>query len=140
MAPPSPPPPAILIVDDHDQVRAALRVWLAFFFPHYHVQEARSGEDALALFDAQPPALVVMDLALPRMSGIEVTREIKKRNANLPVVVLSIHESSAHQEQARRAGADAFVFKRVLHNELQQVITRLLDRPGNAPINNIARQ
>ena len=67
-------PATILIVEDHDNVRRALGDWLKIEFPRCHVIEANSGEEAIGLIQAQSPRLVVMDIRLPGMNGIETTR------------------------------------------------------------------
>ena len=70
-------PETILIVEDHDDVRRALRDWLELEFPRCRVIEAASGEEAVALIRIESPCLVVMDIRLPGMNGIETTRQIK---------------------------------------------------------------
>ncbi len=67
----------ILIVEDHEAVRKALRDWLEEVFPQYGVIDAASGEEAMALLRVESPRLVGMDLGLPGMTGIEATRQIK---------------------------------------------------------------
>ncbi len=64
----------ILIVEDHDAVRRSLRDWLEVEFPQCRVIEAASGEESIALIQTESPRLVIMDISLPGMSGIEATR------------------------------------------------------------------
>ena len=119
--------PSILIVEDHDIVRRSLRDWLSVSFRDYRVIEAKTAEEGIALTRTAAPALVLMDIGLPQMNGIDATREIKRAAPAIPVVVLSIHESPQYQTDALSAGANAYVCKRKLYDELFSVLARLLN-------------
>ncbi len=116
----------ILIVEDHDAVRRSLRDWLQVEFPQCRVIEAASGEEAIALTRVESPRLVVMDISLPGMSGIEATRRIKATLPSAQVVMLTIHEDDAHRADAATAGASAYVTKRVMQTELVPTLAALL--------------
>ncbi len=116
----------ILIVEDHDTVRRSLRDWLEVEFPQCRVIEAASGEEAIALIRTESPRLVVMDISLPGMSGIEATRQIKAALPSTQVVMLTIHEDDAHRADATTAGASAYVPKRVMQTELIPTLAALL--------------
>ncbi len=118
-----------MIVEDHDAVRASLREWLSATFPQCRFLEAKSGEEAVALASAQPPDIVLMDIGLPKMSGIEATRRIKAVVPQAQVVMLTIYDDPAHQADAAAAGACAYVTKRKMHKELIPLITKLLSQP-----------
>ena len=119
-------PATILIVEDHDAVRRSLRDWLEVEFPQCRVIEAASGEEAIALIRIESPRLVVMDISLPGMSGIEATRRIKAALPSTQVVMLTIHEDDAHRADAAAAGASAYVPKRVMQTELIPTLAALL--------------
>ena len=116
----------ILIVEDHEAVRRSLRDWLQVEFPQCRVIEASSGEEAIALIRTESPRLVVMDISLPGMGGIEATRRIKAALPSAQVVMLTIHEDDAHRVDATRAGASAYVPKRVMQTELVPALAALL--------------
>ena len=116
----------ILIVEDHDAVRRSLRAWLEVEFPQCRVIEAASGEEAIALIRTESPRLVVMDISLPGMSGIEATRRIKATLPSAQIVMLTIHEDDAHRADATTAGASAYVTKRVMQTELIPTLAALL--------------
>ena len=118
--------PTILIVEDHDAVRASLRDWLNATFPNLDCLEARTGEEAVALVLGRPPAIVLMDVGLPGMNGIEATRRIKTTAPQTQVVMLSIHEDPHYQIDAATAGASAYVSKRRMHIELIPIVRKLL--------------
>jgi DNA-binding NarL/FixJ family response regulator len=116
----------ILIVEDHDAVRRALRDWLEVEFPQYRVIEVASGEEAIALTRSESPRLVVMDITLPGMSGIEATRQIKAILPSAHVVMLTIHDDDTHRAYAAAAGASAYVPKRTMQTELIPTLAALL--------------
>ncbi len=118
--------PIILIVDDHDALRVSLRDWLTTEFPQCCVLEAGSAEEAQALARKTPPNIVVMDVSLPGMEGIEATWRMKHSLPGVKVVMLSIHEEAAYRSDAIVAGADAYVPKRKMQSELLPILTVLL--------------
>jgi DNA-binding NarL/FixJ family response regulator len=125
-------PATILIVEDHDAVRRALRDWLEAEFPQCRVTEATSGEEAIALLRTESPRLVVMDISLPGMNGIEATRQIKATLPSAQIVVLTVHEDDTYRADATAAGASAYVPKRAMQTELVVTLAALLanDHPG----------
>jgi len=122
----------ILIVDDHPAVRRSLRSWLVKALPTYEFSEAVNGEEALARLGEQRPALVLMDINLPGMSGIEATRRITATAPGVPVVIVSMHDTEAYRQDAAAAGAAAFVAKERMGFELLPLLQRLL--PPTAPL------
>jgi len=117
---------AILIVEDHDKLREALAEWLRSFFSDYTFLVAGSAEKAIELAEIHHPAIVIMDLQLPRMNGIEAIRHIKKISPKTQAVVLTVMKDSAYIDVAMAAGACAFINKQNMHAELIPALTRLL--------------
>ncbi len=122
----------VLIVEDNDLVRESLRVWLTIAFPQCSFMEATCGEDALDLAVSQAPDLVLMDVGLPEMNGIETTRLIRQACPQTRVIILSIQEDTHYITDALAAGACSYVPKRKMHNELVPIMTRLLASTGAA--------
>ena len=120
-------PTTILIVEDHDDVRRALRDWLALEFPQCRVIEAASGEEAIALARTESPRMIVMDIRLPGMNGIEAARRIKAALPSAQIVMLTIHTSDTYRADATAAGACAYVTKQAMHAELVPTLAALLD-------------
>ena len=116
----------ILIVDDHEAVRTSLGEWLRESFPRTVIRTAASGEEALEAAAAMPPDLVLMDIGLPGINGIEATRRLLDRHPATKVIVVSIHETSEHRAAAAAAGAVSFIPKRTLPNELTEAVHGLL--------------
>jgi DNA-binding NarL/FixJ family response regulator len=125
--------PTILVVEDHDAVRESLSEWLQVKFPVCRVLGARCGEDALALASVESLDLVVMDIALPGMNGIEATRKLKATQPTAKVVMLTIREDNSYRTDAERAGASAYVTKRAMQNELIPTLAELLAAGSSAP-------
>ena len=118
---------SVLIVDDHDGVRAALRDWIAASCAGVKLQVARDGEEALRLLERTPFDLVLMDIGLPGISGIEATRMLRRRSPATAVVVISVHDGEAQRAAATAAGAVAFVAKRRMHEELTSVLRPVIE-------------
>ncbi len=118
--------PTILIVDDSSVVRTSLQTWLNRMFPDCHLLEASSGEEALAVIVAQPVNIVIMDLVLPQMTGIEATQRILASAPQVQVVIMSFHEDQPYRARAEAAGASAFVPKPTLAKELGPILVKLL--------------
>ncbi|UCC77908.1 MAG: response regulator transcription factor [Anaerolineales bacterium] len=127
-------PETILVVEDHEAVRRSLRDWLQVEFPQCRVIGAACGEDALALAGVESPHLVVMDISLPGMTGIEATRKLKANWPSAHILVLTIHECDTYREDAQAAGASAFVSKRSVQTELIPTVGSLLGRHADMPL------
>ncbi|MEG2390354.1 response regulator [Pseudomonas iridis] len=106
-----------LIVDDHPVVRAAIRIVLqSEGFKEIH--EASSGNEVLQMIREHQPRLVVLDLGLPALDGLDVMARIKANDLKCKLLVFSTHEALFFQERCLRAGAMAYVTKT---NQLQQL-------------------
>lgn len=119
-------PATILIVEDHEAVRKALRDWLGMEFPSCRVIEATSGEEAIALVRVESPHLIVMDIRLPGMNGIEATRQIKAAFPCTQIVMLTIHTNDLYRTDAGMAGASAYITKQGMYSELVPTLAALL--------------
>ena len=116
----------VLIVEDHDIVRANLYDWLSVAFADHDFLVARGGEEALELAAAHSPKLVLIDIGLLQIEGIETAGRIKAAAPRTQLVILSIHEEPDYQAAAAAAGACAYVCKRRLHSDLLPALSRLL--------------
>lgn len=105
----------ILVVDDDSVLQRTLRINLRA--RGHEVLLAGTGEQALHLFSAQPPDLVVLDLGLPDLDGVEVLRRLRKRSA-IPVIVLSARQQADDKVEALDEGADDYVSKPFSIDEL----------------------
>lgn len=112
----------LLLVDDHQVVRSGLRMLLASESDVEIVGEAGTGKEALVEVQASNPDVVLMDIGLPDMSGIDATREIKKLYPRVAVVALTIHEDEEYFFRMLEAGAGGYVPKRAAPEELLTAI------------------
>jgi DNA-binding NarL/FixJ family response regulator len=118
----------VLIVEDHENFRLILRDWLRMSLPDLYLIEAKSGEEAFRLVSTRPPDIVLMDIGLPEMNGIEATRRIKAICPQVQVVIVTSHEGPDYELDAARVGASAFVTKRKMVSQLIPVMERLLSQ------------
>ena len=100
-----------LIVEDNRFNRDTLKELLNRHFPTMMVGEASSGEEAVQKIESLQPDLIVMDIRLPDVSGLELTRKIKEKNRNIKVLILTGHHYPEYKEMATRYGADGFLVK-----------------------------
>ena len=115
----------ILVVDDDETIRRTLRINLQA--RGYEVEEVASGRDALSTLEDAPPDLVILDLGLPDVDGVEVLRRIR-RTLRIPVVVLSARQQSDDKVEALDQGADDYVTKPFGMDELLARVRAALRR------------
>jgi two-component system response regulator NreC len=111
-------PIRILIVDDHGVLRAGLRSLLNNEPGFQVVGEAGTSDDGLRAALDLKPAVVLMDLSIPGMGGLEVTRQLREKLPGTRVVILTVHEDSALLRETMKAGAAGYVVKRAVESEL----------------------
>ena len=116
----------VLIAEDHEALRNTLRDWISASFPNISILEARDGEEAMSVTIDRQPNVILMDISMPRVNGIETTRRIKKTVPNTEVVIVTVHENREYQSDAAAAGASAYIIKRKMGAELMPVLKRLL--------------
>ncbi|MEA2779916.1 MAG: hypothetical protein QOK29_1460 [Rhodospirillaceae bacterium] len=112
----------VLLVDDHWLVRAGFKSLLANFADINVVAEASDGREALACVARDRPQVVLMDISMPGMNGLEATQQIVSKHPAVRVLVLSMHVSEGHVLRALRAGASGYVFKGSSAEELKLAI------------------
>ena len=108
----------VVVVDDHAVVRHGVRSILAAHADFEVVGEAADGVEALAVVRDAGPDLVVMDVSMPRMTGLQAARELTQRAPELRVVMLSIHDDEQFFFEALRVGASGFVLKSAVDQDL----------------------
>jgi two-component system invasion response regulator UvrY len=113
----------VLLVDDHAVVRTGFRLLLQAHPGTTVVGEADSGESACKRFDELAPDVVVMDLAMPGMGGLEALRRIRAHHPAARVLTLSAHDDPLHAQRALREGARGFLSKRSAPEALLEAIT-----------------
>ena len=121
-------PRNLLIVEDHSNLRESLAFWLTDLFPDVVIHQAANGEEGIATASKIRPYVILIDIGLPGISGLEATKEILRRGIQSQVVILTIHEGQAYQNGARDAGAIYFITKREMYARLPEVIRAVLEK------------
>jgi DNA-binding NarL/FixJ family response regulator len=117
----------IVLADDHIVVRQGIRKLLETREDFRIVGEASDGEEAVRMVSEKKPDVALMDLWMPRLSGIDATRRIGKRGLATKVLVLSMHESRAYVEEVLRAGAAGYIVKNAAADDLIEAIDTIRD-------------
>jgi two-component system response regulator NreC len=115
-------PISILIADDHGVLRAGLRALLSAEPDLEVVADADNGDDALRLAGELHPEVVLLDVNMPGLGGIEVTRRIKEIYPEMRVLILTVHEDESLFQEAIQAGASGYIIKRAVESELIDAI------------------
>ena len=126
-------PARLLIADDHALVREGLRTMLSGEDGIRVVAEANDGEEALSLCRRLSPDLVLMDVRMPVMDGLEATRRIKQEMPQTSVVMVTMHENPDYLFEAVKAGAAGYVLKDASGERLLGAVRRTLG--GESPLN-----
>ena len=113
----------VLLVDDHAVVRTGFRLLLQSVAEVSAVHEAESGEVACQRYTELAPDVIVMDLAMPGMGGLEALRRIRSHDSNARVLALSAHDDPMHARRALREGALGFLSKRSAPEALIEAVT-----------------
>jgi len=116
----------VLIAEDHTLIREGLRSLLSSHPDLEVIGEAADGREAVQQAEKLSPALVLMDLSMPRVGGIEAIREIKKKWPKMKVLALTVNDSEEYVLAALRAGAEGYILKNSTRDELVQAIQNVL--------------
>jgi DNA-binding NarL/FixJ family response regulator len=117
----------VLIVDDHAIVRAGMRMLLESDPEMEIVGEGETGVDALRLACELEPDVIVMDVTMPEMDGVEATRRIKAERPDMAVLAVTIHEGTDYFFQMLQAGSSGYVPKRAAPDDLIRAIRTVAD-------------
>lgn len=112
----------LIVAEDHTILREGLKMLLAVNPDLKIVDEASDGLEAVQKVKLLKPDLIIIDLGMPKIHGIEAIREIRSIDANIKIIVLTVHETEEYIEAAFEAGADGYVLKDSTHNELLAAI------------------
>jgi DNA-binding NarL/FixJ family response regulator len=112
----------ILIADDHGVIRAGLRALLSTEPDFEVVGEAEHGQEALQLAEQLQPEVVLLDVSMPGLSGIETARQLKRKLPEIYVLILTAHEDDSLLQEAIQAGAAGYIVKWAAESELIDAI------------------
>ena len=116
----------VVIADDHAVVRAGLRALITAEPSLKLVGEAAGGLEAIELVTKLKPDILILDMSMPDLDGIAVTREIKHSGSTTRILILTVHEDEALLREAIKAGASGYILKRAAETELISAINILM--------------
>ena len=121
-------PKKILIVEDNPQNMKL--VLLTLQSRGYELIEATDGEEALKMADREKPDLILMDIQIPKIDGLEVTRRLKQMPAfsHTPVIALTAHAMKGDEQKIAEAGCDAYITKPFSTRELPKLVAKMLEQ------------
>ena len=118
---------SILIIDDEPIVKIALRSILPWEEHGFFIcGTASNGLEALSLIEKHHPDVIITDLKMPEMNGIEALKEIRKKDTNIPIIMQSAYAFENDMEAARAAGSNGFITKPINIVELKKTISKFL--------------
>lgn len=123
----------ILVVDDNDMVRRSLGLFLNSQADFHMLGIAANGKEAVDFCEEHNPDVILMDINMPIMDGIEATEIIRQRWPDMRILVLSSLHDEGKIQQVLDAGANSFLHKASSIDELAQAIHQVMNNTGNAP-------
>ncbi|UHA72514.1 response regulator transcription factor [Paenibacillus sp. 481] len=116
----------VMLADDHALIRSGLKLLLGKRPSYEVVGEAADGIEALRLYEELLPDILILDISLPRMDGIQVLKEIKARHADAKIIVLTMHEDEDYINAVIHAGASGYVPKAAVDEDLYAAIDSVI--------------
>lgn len=118
----------LLIVEDEDTLCQSLQ--RVFLKEGYQVDRAESAESAFQLLEERSYALLITDIILPGISGIELLTKYRRQNPSQKVIIMTAYASLSTAMEAIKAGADDFIIKPIIHDEMKRAVRNVLDKQG----------
>lgn len=112
----------VILADDHELVRHGLKMVLETDPEIKLIAEATDGQETLELIEKEEPDVLIVDIRMPLMNGLEVTRKVKKANPNMKVLVLTMHDDSEYILKSLEYGADGYLLKDTNKNEFIKAV------------------
>ena len=123
----------VLIVDDHDITRRAIRSFLVSYPELQICGEAADGFEAVDKAKSLRPDVILMDISMPRLNGLEATKLIQKENLNTKVIIVSQNDPAVVGLQAREAGAAGYISKKDIGQQLLPILRGVMDQRAGGP-------
>jgi signal transduction histidine kinase/ActR/RegA family two-component response regulator len=124
----------VLLVDDHAMVRQGLRAILDRYPDLFIIGEAADGREAVSISRKRAPDVIIMDINMPRMDGIEATKRIKKERPEAVIIAVSVNDTPQVRESMQKAGASAFVSKEEAGERLYETIMAMASTSTHGPL------
>jgi DNA-binding NarL/FixJ family response regulator len=117
---------SVIIAEDHNLLRQGLRSLVSTLPDFEVVGECKDGKEAVRLAQSMEPALILMDLSMPGINGIEATAQIKRRQPAIRIIALTSYKSDEYVREALKAGADGYVLKDASYDELVMALRSVI--------------
>jgi serine/threonine protein kinase len=134
-------PARILLAEDDDAFREALKLFLSLQFPNTEIECVSNGVEALKAVARKAPSVAILDLRLPRLDGIELTRLLRARHSSaaMPIIIVTASGGPKQWKRLAALGADRFLVKPVVMDDIVALVCRVLGkRANNAPVRSAA--
>jgi two-component system, NarL family, nitrate/nitrite response regulator NarL len=119
--------PKVLVVDDHPVIRRGIQAILHASPEWEFCGQADNGNDAIRLAEELRPEIIVMDVSMPGLNGIEAARAIRKTQPKMKIVLLTLHQSADLVRSAFRAGARGYILKAEAEQELLKALSTVIE-------------
>jgi DNA-binding NarL/FixJ family response regulator len=116
----------VILADDHELVRSGIAGLIELLPGVEVIAEASSGEELVSLLETVTPDLVITDIHMPGIDGLEAVGRIRERHPTLPVLVLSMHDTAGFVQRAVASGANGYLMKNAAPSELQHAVETML--------------
>ncbi len=113
---------SVLIVEDHPVVRSGIRMLLTEEGDINVLAEASNGREALTCLETIKPDLLLLDISMPEVNGLEVTQHVREKYPTMPILILTMHEDERYFFQLLRAGATGYIVKGAAPNDLVSAV------------------
>ena len=117
----------ILIVDDEKMIRRGIRQILSLAFPEETFVEAHNGEVALSVYDEEHPDILITDIKMPVMDGLELMRRVRARDARIAIIVATGFDDFSYARTALQCGASAYILKPIEKLELIETVDQIIN-------------
>jgi len=113
---------SVLIVEDHPVVRSGIKMLLTEELDIQVMGEASNGREALTALETLKPDLLLLDISMPEVNGLEVTQHVREKYPTMPILILTMHEDERYFFQLLRAGATGYIVKGAAPNDLVSAV------------------
>ncbi len=120
-------PTTILIVDDHDIIREGIKNVLSKNPLYRVIGEAVDGEDALEKVEKLKPEVLLLDISMPKISGLEIISQIHRRSAETKIIIVTLHKANAYIMKALKAGVSGYLSKENTAEDLLPALRKVVD-------------
>lgn len=117
---------SVLIIEDHKTLSLSLSSWLKELFPNLTITHASTGTEGLEFAKTNNPDLALIDIGLPDINGLEVTKSIRKLGLKTEIIILTMLDGEKYRQESFSAGAGSFINKKEMYSKLPSEINSFL--------------